>query len=365
MTNRVDFYQGEFKQLALPAGRCEVFIEGAPCPDLEVAEIVRQGRPGFGYARIRYNPTTQAGQVDIAGKDIEICRLINTGIGEVKIEPVRIFAGRIGQINTKMGADEQGFEITARDFSARLDSEVIDGKRIATGGGKSIYWLACDVIFNEDGQPNASIQQVQHNGKSYTAFAPEGSEAKYWSTAEVIEYLLSEYVLYGQLQVSLMEYPQALSGGKASDELAVEGKSVLAAIQDCCEQAGLEFIFSPRQAETGSRQQIVFYLPGKGRTVELNLQYAAEKLSISRTNVCELESEKQSLPTGSGVTEVVEVRTPILATGYEVGDRITVSPDSRDVLGVRRHNRSIFWIDRVRFDFERQSAELRILRRPA
>ena len=362
MTNRVDFYQGECKELAIPAGRCEVFVEGAPCPDLEGAEVVRQSWPGFGYARIRYNQAGQAGQVNIAGKDIEICRLVNTGIGEVNIELVRIFAGRVEQMNTKIGADEQDFEITARDFSARLDEGIIDGKRVATGNGKSMFWLACDVVFNEDGQPNASVEQVQHNGWYYTGFAEEGQEAKYWSIAEVLEYLLREYVVCGQLQVPPLGYPEALTGREVADELDVEGKSVLEAVQDCCEQAGLEFIFSPRQSEAGSRHQIVYYLPGKGRAVELNLQYAGEQLSISRTNVCELASEKQNEWADSEIIETIDVQTPILATHYQVGDRITVSPDSRDVLGTRRDSRSVFWIDRVRMDFEKQCTDLRILR---
>ncbi|HIJ71603.1 MAG TPA: hypothetical protein HPP87_09615 [Planctomycetes bacterium] len=363
MTNGVDFYQGACTDLAIPAGRCEVFIEGVPCPDLEVAEVVCQGRPGFGYAKLRYNPTTQAGNIEIAEKEIEICRFVNTGLGEVKIEPVWVFAGRIEEVDTVLRSDKWEFSATARDFSARLDSEIIDGKRIATGGGKSIFWLACAVVFNEDGQPNASIQQVQHNGRSYIGFTLEGGEAKHWTTAQILEYLLSEYTLYGQLQVPPTEYSGALTGRNVADELAVDGKSVLDALGDCCEQTGLEFVFRPTQTETGPGQCIEFYRPGKGRSVELNLQYAGEKLSISRTNVCELESERKNQPAGAGIIEVINVRTPILATHYEVGDRVTTSPDSRDVLGIRRDSRSIFWIDRVRLDFERQCTELRILRK--
>ncbi|MHC4748201.1 MAG: hypothetical protein ACYS18_12940, partial [Planctomycetota bacterium] len=109
----------------------------------------------------------------------------------------------------------------------------------------------------------------------------------------------------------------------------------------------------------------VFYQQGKGPSVELNLQYAGEQLSISKTNVCELESEKQNQPAGSEIIETIDVQTPIVATHYEVGDSVTVSPDSRDILGVRRDSRSIFWIDRVKMNFEKQCTDLRILRKIA
>jgi hypothetical protein len=344
-----------------------------PYPFLEVVEIVREGWPGFGYVKLQYNPAAYEGpqlagieqveRIAAMGKQVAICRLVNTGIGEVKIEPVCVFAGQVEQIDTKLGSGEQGFEITVKDFAARLDRVTVSGRREATTGGQSTFDGGLECVFNEDNQPNASAEQVQHNGRSYTVFAGDGQEAKYWTIAEVLEYLLSEYVVYGQLQVPPLEYPQALTDGKVVDELAVGGKSVLEAVQDCCEQAGLKFNFRPVQSESGAAEYIVFYLPGRGPGVELNLQYAGEQLSISRTNVCKLHSEKQDQPADSEVIETIDVQTPIIAMHYEVGDRVTVSPDSRDVLGVRRDNRSIFWIDRVRMDFERQCTDLRILRR--
>jgi hypothetical protein len=63
------------------------------------------------------------------------------------------------------------------------------------------------------------------------------------------------------------------------------------------------------------------------------------------------------------VTETAEVQTPYLDYCFDVGDRVVTSPDSRDLLGVRRDNRSIWWIRRVRMDFENQQTELEIARR--
>ncbi len=373
MSNRVDFYQGECKALAIPAGRCEVFVEGMPRAFLEVVEIVRAGQPQFGSAKLRYNPAAaympksvsidQVERTAATGKRVGICQLVDVGIGEVKIEPQWLFVGKIEETQTKLGAGEQVLEITAKEFCARLDRVTVGGRRVATTGGASTFNKSLEAVFNEDGQPNAATQKIQHNGKDYTAFAGEGQEAKYWSVAEVLIYLLSEYLPFGQLQVPPAAYLEALTGQKAADELDVEGKSVLDALGDCCEQVGIEFYFAPVQSQIGPREQIEFYRPGEGRPVELNLQYAGEQLSISRTNVCKLDSEKQNQPIGSKIIETIDVQTPIIATHYEVGDRVTTSPDSRDVLGVRRDSRSIFWIDRVRMDFEKQCTDLRILRK--
>jgi len=373
MSNRVDFYQGECKDLAIPAGRCEVFVEDEICPFLEAVEIIRAGWPKFGRAKLRYNPVAadmpqgesmaQAERTAAIGKRLGICRLVNTGIGEVRIEPRWVFIGRVEETRMKLGQREQVLEITAKDFATRLDQVTVGGRRIATAGGESTFNNSLECAFNADGQPNASTQQIQHNGATYTAFAGDGQEAKYWSIAEVLEYLLSEYVVYGQLQVPPLTYLEALTGEKVVDELDVEGKSVLKAVQDCCEQVGIQFAFKTRQAGLGPREQIVFYRPGEGRKVGLNLQYTGEKLSISRTNVCELESEKQNEPVDSEVIETIDIQTPIVGMHYGVGDRVTVSPDSRDVLGVRRDNRSVFWIDRVIMDFEKQCTNLRILRK--
>jgi len=374
MLNRVDFYQGECKDLAIPAGRCEVFVEDEICPFLEVVEIVRAGWPQFGWAKIRYNPAAYNGAEGVnieqgermaMGKRVEICRLYNAGIGEVKIEPACIFAGQVEETEMKLGQREQVLEIIAKDISARLNRKTVHGRRIARGGGESTFSDGLEAVFNENSLPNASKESVKHNCTSYTAFAGDGQEAKYWSTAEVLEYLLSEYVVYGQLQVPPLAYLQALTGEKVVDELDVEGKSVLDAVQDCCEQAELKFCFRPRQQELGPAEKIVFYKQGEGPSVELNLQYAGEQLSISRTNVCELGSEKRYQPADSGIIEMIDIQTPIVATHYEVGDRVAVSPDSRDILGVRRDSRSTFWIDRISIDFEKQCTDLRILRRRA
>ena len=67
--------------------------------------------------------------------------------------------------------------------------------------------------------------------------------------------------------------------------------------------------------------------------------------------------------THEAIIETIDVETPVAGLYYNCGDGVTCSPDSRDVLGVRRDNRSLFWIERVAIDFQKQQTKLRIMRR--
>lgn len=70
--------------------------------------------------------------------------------------------------------------------------------------------------------------------------------------------------------------------------------------------------------------------------------------------------------TAQGSAEVIEtadVQTPYLVFDYGLGDKITCSPESRDLLSVRSDNRSINTIARVQMDFARQCTNLKVIRR--
>ncbi|MFH1716892.1 MAG: hypothetical protein ABIF19_06040, partial [Planctomycetota bacterium] len=54
--------------------------------------------------------------------------------------------------------------------------------------------------------------------------------------------------------------------------------------------------------------------------------------------------------------------TPSLMFDCQVGDIVSTSPESRDLLASRSDNRSRSRITRVQMDFEKQCTNLRILR---
>lgn len=62
------------------------------------------------------------------------------------------------------------------------------------------------------------------------------------------------------------------------------------------------------------------------------------------------------------IIEHIEVTTPMVNCNFEPGDRVMSSPESRDILGVRSDGRSLFWIERVEMDFEKQCTKLKIVR---
>ncbi len=62
------------------------------------------------------------------------------------------------------------------------------------------------------------------------------------------------------------------------------------------------------------------------------------------------------------VIETIEAATAVLAVHYRPGDRVVSSADGRDIIGAGRDSRSVFRIDRVVMDFERQQTNLKVLR---
>jgi hypothetical protein len=65
----------------------------------------------------------------------------------------------------------------------------------------------------------------------------------------------------------------------------------------------------------------------------------------------------------SETIETVDVQTPYLAFDYRIGDRLSTSPESRDLFGCRSDNRSVSWIEQVQMDFEKQCTNLKIVRK--
>jgi hypothetical protein len=63
------------------------------------------------------------------------------------------------------------------------------------------------------------------------------------------------------------------------------------------------------------------------------------------------------------IIETIDVETPFVRTTVSVGDRVVSSADGRDVSGNRNDGRSVFWVDRVVIDFDKQTTQLRILRK--
>jgi hypothetical protein len=74
------------------------------------------------------------------------------------------------------------------------------------------------------------------------------------------------------------------------------------------------------------------------------------------------EYVRRKAEVSSELIETARIQTPALLFDYRVGDRVSTSPESRDLLGCRGDNRSTFTIERVQMDFQKQCTNLKIVR---
>ncbi len=306
MSNRIDFYQSEQTQLAIPPASVSIFVDGVLCPILELKEIVRSGWPEFSWAKLAYNPSAYASGSVTPVEDIEselgmgkpLCiRQYYNGVPPgAATWSFPIFSGRIEQIETNLSAAGEQVEILARDFSAHLKQMSIYGRRSAKTDGSSLFLAGLDTVFNPDGKANANSVPTETAGKSYTVFCAEPSQSQLWSGAEAIYYLLCEYAPAGRLQTPSLAQLRALTNDQVIRDLDVTGLNLAEALYRCCERVGLKFKFVPRLAPAGPEEAIVFYAGGTGRVVELNCQPAGQQLSISKTNIAAIQSRKDLWP---------------------------------------------------------------------
>ncbi|MFH1615020.1 MAG: hypothetical protein ABIG61_08055 [Planctomycetota bacterium] len=320
MSNRVDFFQGGPDNPAIPAATVSVSLDGTPCPFFELKEVVRSGTPEFNWAKLSYNLRGQGGGGLVRAENIEklagmgksICieQIVNTGRPDIVPERIPVFYGYIEKIETTIDSNIDQVEIIAKDISAKLDRIKVYGRRVANGGS-SLFLHTVETIFNANAQPNAASVMIQNEGRTYRVFGADSFQSRFWSYAEVIIYLLNEYVPVGRLWIPEIELLESLGENQTVRDFDVTGLSVLEALQKCCEKIGVEFRFVPRLSETGPREAIVFYRPGQGRAVELNCQIVGEKLDLRRTNIASIRSSRNLWPvthrfTGAGDFKIYE-----------------------------------------------------------
>ena len=321
MSNRIDFFQSAQTRLALPAVSISILVDGTLCPALETVEIIRCGWPEFSWAKLAFNPAaypdsdlTAAEEIETLfamGKTVCIRQYFNGVPPGAAAFSLPIFCGQIESIDTKLAPDGEKAEVVARDSSTNLKRISVYGQRLAEASNSSLFLAGLDTTFNPDGEANANPEPIEVNGNSYTTFCAEPSQGKLWSYAEVIDYLLFEYLVTGQLQTPGIGQLRVLTENQVVRDLDVTGLNLIEALHRCCERIGLRFKFIPRLVPTGPGQAIVFYKDGAGRAIEVNCQQTGEQFSISKTNIAALHSKKNIWPIthkyiGQGDFKIIE-----------------------------------------------------------
>lgn len=187
-------------------------------------------------------------------------------------------------------------EIIGEDFGAVFNRISIHGQRLIKTAQSTVFLTGLDTIFNPEGKGNANPEPITINGKSYTVFCADSLQSKLWSYAEVVDYLLCEYMPSGECQRPTLDQLKTLTENQIVRDLDVTELNLNEALYQCCERIGLKFKFVPTLTPIGPSEAIVFYKIGTSRTIELNCQPSDEQLSLSKTNIACLKSNKNRYP---------------------------------------------------------------------
>lgn len=303
-SNTIHFGQNDKAGAMIPAIRPTVFYDGKICCFLEVHEVVLAGNNEFGYAKLFYNsanpdevvPVERIETLVAMGKPVRISRVYDGGFGQAEPRTIDIFSGLVDSVTTKISPVGETVEIVARDISASLERTIVHGQRVATDNGETMFLDGFELIFNADGASNACREAVEYNGSSYTVFSTDNDNSRQWTCAQAVRYLLCEYLPAVRLYVPGIDQLEAVFEGVAAGAVDVDGASLISAVSTLCRQAGVKFRFVSPANPVGPYSEVVFYRPGFGAKVELNCQKAPESLTITKTNVTELESKRSFWP---------------------------------------------------------------------
>ncbi len=292
MSNTIDLQPWPEQSNMVPAINPVVYVDGCLCQYLVVNEITLAGNPDFSKAKLSYNEALVQGSDEdevlealAVGRRISICQVYDKGIGEGISGLAGLFEGSIEQIERRVDGQGYSVEVTAFDFSAMLDRIAVHGQRVFVSSNKTLFLSGFESVFNPDGVGNCCREMITRDGKSYRVFSQPGDAGKTWSLAEIVLYLFSEYLPFGMIEISSLEQLEAIMGHRIADELDIEGDPMLEALGKICKQSQVQFRFVSRYGNEGACAGVVFYRPGQGRKVELNIQRRGQGLNVSRTNI--------------------------------------------------------------------------------
>jgi hypothetical protein len=301
MTNSTDLFQPEHEQLALPAQRVIVLIDGIACEDVAPVEIVRSGWPDFNRVRLSCVPQGHDLRAQMedrfsSGAPVLIRQFYDANPPQQTPRALTIFAGHIESVETTVDDKAERLEIVARDASAILERVTVYGQRIAKSDGSAVLLPGLQTAFNPNGQGNAAARPIDRDAKTYVPFSSSPTESRMWTCAQAIAYLLCEYLPGGLVRWPGVGQLEALTENHQPRDLDVTGLTLLEAIHRCAEGADLVFRFVPHLAENPPVQSLVFCRNAGARCTELNAQPSSQPLSVARTDIAAVHSTRPFHP---------------------------------------------------------------------
>jgi hypothetical protein len=288
MSNNIEFFRPQCDKLALGSAVASIYLDGEFCDFLVPQSITFAGEPEFNQAilNIYVDSLFRGYDKDLwCGQKIVIKTVYDCGIGIACPDELVIFSGFIEQIEIA-----ELSKIVAKDYSCKLKRKAVYGQNMRREDGQLIFIESADTVFNPSGKGNLAKDEI--------LFAA-GEDAKSFTCADAIYYLLSNYIPAGELAIPSLDELKSLTNNCGITDIDVTGLNLIEAIQRCCKQTGLRFKFVPIE----STEAIVFYRPGAGREVEINCQHFGERLDVSKTNISEITRRKNTSITNRYVVQ--------------------------------------------------------------
>jgi hypothetical protein len=300
-TNTVAWVAGGTVIPVTAAPRTEVLIGGIPQPRvrLDSIEVHRGSAPVARFsAGLGWNPVTRE---DVRLEDLAAliqpgetvtARLLRGGVlpGASRWDLV-LFEGRIGRIEMSLGTEGEALHFQAEDLAAEVLRRRIGGQRIRTAGDSADLVSGLALVFNPDGQPNASPDLYDPgSGDPHTIFAAVPlAGAVAWTLDEAVAYLLAEY---GGSDIAGVPSPgeiRSAVGPLVIRDVRLEGRTLGEALEALLELAGCVLTVSAEPQESGVSRMLEILAPGRAPAAWLAHQAVGDRFRPAATSFSDLQ----------------------------------------------------------------------------
>ncbi len=276
-----------------------VYINGARRRDLRVQTWHVLPAPQFGLVELVWH---RAGAVAVSladsrrvlpaiGSRVHVRSPWGCGGGE--------FVGVVSEHGVRLGPDGEQLTAEVRHILAELTDKPV-GRRWQMAGDAAVQIGPGRVHFNAGSQMLACKSPVAIGGRATPVFDTQDGNARRWTVADALAYLLATGIDAGVYMPTLAELG-SLAGDIDAGSVNVTGMSVGKAMSVLAEGAGLDI----RAARQGLG--LVFYRPGwQGRRRSIRLQPRGSALSLAGSNLHSAQVVIKPRPARPGVLAVGE-----------------------------------------------------------
>jgi len=287
-TNRAAWFRGADEVLTIEAPWVEVALDGVVDPRvrLDVVEdaMGRVPRATFSVG-LGWSPETgeekrleDCAMKVSAGQRVR-ARLLRGGtLPGAERHDLVVFEGWV--LGVEMGLDAEGerLRFEAEDLGGEMLRRRVGGQRLRTAGGTVDWASGPSLVFNPDGEPNASAETYEGGGsEAYTVFAPTSSGgAVAWTLGTAVAYLLAEHGASLGVGAPLPSEVRGLLGTVPVHDVEVEGRTLEEALQALLDPVGGRVLLRTEPGESDVGRRLELWVPETAKAVWLSHQVVGE-----------------------------------------------------------------------------------------